>query len=73
MKVTSTDSIWCFTHDHWVCPNPGYTVPSDRDDGRETIMWLNHPHEVQSIDLVFEGGNLPDGKFKGYEVKRIRV
>jgi hypothetical protein len=41
----------------WIAPtedDPAETIPSDRDDGYEHIVWHDLIHLVQSIDLEFE-------------------
>jgi len=41
----------------WIAPtkdDPAETIPSDRDDGYEQIVWHDLIHLVQSIDLEFE-------------------
>ena len=38
--------------------DPAETIPSDRDDGYEQIVWHDLIHLVQSIDLDFEQMNV---------------
>ena len=43
----------------WIAPtreDPAKTIPSDRDDGYEQIVWHDIIHLVQSIDLEWERG-----------------
>ena len=45
----------------WIAPtedDPAETIPSDRDDGYEQIVWHDLIHLVQSIDLDFEQMNV---------------